>query len=483
MSTDLQQIKQKSIKSVIFLSARNFSIQAISSIGFFILTILLGTADVGLFGIVAETVAILGYFSDLGFVSALIQQKKEVTKKQLQTAFTTQQLLVILSILLVALTYPKIKIARNYGPKETWILISLVFSFFTASLKTIPSVLLERKLEFKKISSVDIVENIFFYFLAVLLASMGFGAYSYAYAIFAKSIVGLILIYKISPWPIGISFNWESAKKLFKFGIPYQINSLIAVAKDRLSNLLVAGIIGRNNFAFLTWGQKAPRVSLSIMDAVTRISFPAFSRLQKDKESLKKILQKSTYFIALVAFPMLVGTALIAKNIMFIVPKYTKWLPALVPLYVFCFNFAIAAITTPLTNAFNAVGKITVTTRLMIMWTVLTWIFYPILSLKFGLYGTLLASIIVNLSSFYVWHLIKKHFSANIFTAILHPLLASLIMLSALLLISQLPISHFSQLISKILIGTLIYVGYHLIFSKQQLLWFFHQLKSIKKTN
>ncbi|RLC33749.1 hypothetical protein DRH14_04345, partial [Candidatus Shapirobacteria bacterium] len=435
MAIDIHQIKRRSIVSLFFLTIRNFVIQAISSIGFFALTFLLLPTEVGLFGIVAETVAILGYFSDLGFVSALIQQKENVKKKELRTAFTTQQIIVFISISIIAINYPHISAAKHYGSQEMWILIALLFSFFSASLKTIPSILLERKLNFKKISTVDIVENLLFYIIAVVLAFMGFGAYAYAYAIFIKSLVGLILIYIISPWSIGLSFDRPSAKKLFKFGIPYQFNSLIAVAKDRLSNLMVAGIIGRKSFAFLSWGQKAPRLSLSIMDAVMKISFPAFSRIQQDKARLKQVLEKSTYFIGLIAFPMLIGTSVVAKDFMLLIPKYSKWLPALIPLYVFCFNFAIASITTPLTNAFNAVGKIKVTTKLMIMWTVLTWIFYPLLSLKFGLNGTLIASVIVNLSSFIVWYLIKKHFSANIFKSILHPLVSSFLIFLPIYLI------------------------------------------------
>ena len=41
-------------------------------------------------------------------------------------------------------------------------------------------------------------------------------------------------------------------------------------------------------------------------------------------------------------------------------------------------------------------------------------IFYPILSLKFGYTGTAIASLIVGLSSFIVWHLAYKYFQVNI---------------------------------------------------------------------
>nr|MBP9817640.1 hypothetical protein [Candidatus Shapirobacteria bacterium] len=69
---DIEEIKQKSASNVLFLTIRNFGIQGVSVVGFFLLSILLGAGDVGLFAIVAESVAILGYFSDVGLASALI---------------------------------------------------------------------------------------------------------------------------------------------------------------------------------------------------------------------------------------------------------------------------------------------------------------------------------------------------------------------------------------------------------------------------
>ena len=56
-------------------------------------------------------------------------------------------------------------------------------------------------------------------------------------------------------------------------------------------------------------------------------------------------------------------------------------------------NFAIASVTTPITNAFNAIGRIKLTTKLMLMWTALTWIFYPLLSLRYGYLGTAAAAL------------------------------------------------------------------------------------------
>lgn len=478
---EVEKIKSQTTHNILFLTLRNFGIQGISTLGFFLLTVLLGTGDVGLFAIVAESIGILGYFSDVGLASALIQQKEEPDKISLRTTFTIQQILVSLCLISVAIFYPHLSQSKGYGSREFWIMLSLCFSFAVASLKTIPSVKLERHLNFKLISTIDILENTLFYVFAVVFAFMGFGVYSYAIATFIKSTVGLLVIYHYSPWSIGFAFSKSTAKKLFSFGIPFQLNSLISMAKDRFSNLLVAGILGRESFGILSWAQKGPRIPLSFMDAIMRVTFPTFSRLQDEKEFLKKSLEKSTFFISLIVFPSLMGICLIAPDFINLIPKYGKWMPAIIPLYFYAASYAIASVTTPITNAFNATGKIKTTTKLMIMWTVLTWIFYPILSLKFGYLGTAIAALIVGSSSFIVWHLSYKYFQVNIPKVIFHPLIASIAILVVMIPISYLSLAPIISILVKITLAVFVYAVYQFVFNRQELVWFYQQLLKVKK--
>lgn len=478
--SEIEKIKSKTTKSILFLSARNIAIQFVGTIGFFLLTLKLGIGEVGLFAVVSESISILGYFSDIGLASALIQQREEVNQSELRSTFTIQQLLVILGIIIVTLIYPRIALSRGYGWGELSIVVSLCFAFIAASVKTIPSVLLERKLDFKQISFVDLIENLLYYLIAVIFAFLGFGIFSYSIATFIKSLVGLVIMYRLSPWNIGFSFDFRSTKTLLRFGIPYQLNSFIALAKDRLSDLLVAGILGRDGFGILSWARKGPRIPLSFMDAIMKVTFPTYSRVQDDLPLLKRFICRSIYCISLVVFPVLAGISLVAPDFILIIPKYIKWMPAVIPLYFIAASFAIAAVTTPLTNAFNAVGKIAITTKLMIMWTVLTWVFYPILSLKYGYVGASVAALLVGLSSFVVWYLAKIHFHVNVFSEIKKPLLGTILIILQGLLINQIGLPVLEQLILKIIVGTLLYALFLYFLNLSELRWFYCQLKTLQ---
>ena len=255
------------------------------------------------------------------------------------------------------------------------------------------------------------------------------------------------------------------------------------MAKDRLSSLFVAGIIGREAFGILSWAQKGPRIPLSFMDAIMKVTFPTFARLQDHKDILKKSLERSLYFIALFVFPMVAGITLISPDIINIIPKYTKWAPAIFPLYFYAANVAIAAITTPITNAFNAIGKITLTTKFMIMWTVLTWILFPWLSIKFGYLGTAYATLLVGSSSFIVWYFAQKIFGVRVLSAISKPLLATILMLIFSLIFQNFGFYGWVSLIGKVVISVSVYLLFHLLFSKNEIRWFYQQLLCLRQKN
>ncbi|MFH1289305.1 MAG: oligosaccharide flippase family protein [Patescibacteria group bacterium] len=426
---DFSLIKKKAVKGVAALTGRMFVLQGVAFLGFFALTILLGKEEIGLFFAISELVAILGYFSDVGLAAALIQKKEKPSIKDIRSTFTIQQGLVLSLLALVFVLTPFLKSFYNIPDSGVFLLYSLTIGFFLASLKTVPSVLLERKLRFDLLVVVEIAESLLFYGLAVLLAWKGFGVSSYAWAVLARGAAGVILIYTLSPWRVGFAFEKKSLKDLLKFGIPYQANSFLAVVKDRLMNVFLWKIIGTTGVGILGWAQKWAQMPLRfVMDAVIKVTFPAYSRMQDHKEELSKAVDKTFFFISLLVFPLVLGMMVLARPLMSLIPQYQKWEVALLALYLFGFNSLWAAVTTPLTNALSAIGRIKIVFKLMIMWTSLTWILYPALAYKFGYNGAAFAACLVSLSSIAAIVIAKKYLHFNLLKSIKAPLISSALM-------------------------------------------------------
>src|SRR5258708_25878970 len=132
-----------------------------------------------------------------------------------------------------------------------------------------------------------------------------------------------IAIYIMQPWKPGIAFSRKTLSGLFKFGIPYQINTFLAALKDDGLTLVLGSILGPIGISYLGTAQKFARYPLTFfMDTVTRLTFPAFSRMQDSKEHLERSVTRSIFFICFLVFPSLVGFVILAPIIFNLIPLY-----------------------------------------------------------------------------------------------------------------------------------------------------------------
>lgn len=425
----LSEIKKRTVKGVAVLTGRTFLMQVIGLVSTFFLTVFLSPHEYGTFFLVSAAINFFAYFSDIGLAGALIQKKDKLTDLELKTTFTVQQILVIGLIAIIFLTTPLFEQWIKISKEATFLLWALAFNLLTSSLKSIPSVLLERRLDFNRLVVPQIVETILFNLVAVLLAWQNFGIMSFVVAVIIRAVAGLVLIYILNPWIPGFAFSKAAIKPLFKYGLPYQTNAFLSVIKDDGMTVILGGILGPSGIGLLGWAQKWAFAPLRFfMDQVIKVTFPAFSRMQDDKKELSKAVSKSIYFICILVFPSLVLLVTLAPILADLIPKYEKWKPALMALTFISINCALAAITTPLTNMLNAIGKINLTFKLMIMWTVLTWVLVPILSIKFGINGAGLGYMLVGLSSIVAIRIATRSIDLNFWQVIGKPALAAVIL-------------------------------------------------------
>ncbi len=467
---DIALIKKRSIHGILALTSRTFFIQIINFSANFLLTIFLAPSVFGVFFIVSAIIAFLSYFSDVGLAAALIQKKDEITKDDLKTTFTIQQTLVLLLVVMALFLAPSIGKFYNLGQDGIFLFQALAVSFFLSSLKTIPSIILERDLNFTKLVIPQLVETIFFNLVVVFLAIKGYGIASFSYAVLARGISGLLVIYLISPWRISIGFSRNSAKKLLSFGVPFQVNSLLALIKDDLFIAFMGKVLPLSQVGYIGFAQKWSLMPLRlIMDNVIRITFPSFSRLQDEKVLLSKAIEKSIFAASFIIFPALVGLVVLSPYFIDLIPRYSKWEPALLSLMFFSISAGMSSVSTPLTNALNAIGKIKTTLSLMVFWTLSTWIITPILIVWLGFNGVSIASAIISFSLVFVIYLTRKYIEFNVFKAIINPVLGSIVMGVFIYLISPFLAVRLSGLLLVIVCGAILYFLTVYSFGRQQI--------------
>lgn len=425
---DIELIKQRVVKGVVALTARTFFLQVVAFIATFLLTIFLSPEVFGIFYVVSAVISFLGYFSDIGLAAALVQKKNEITHEDLSTTFVIQQSLV------VALVFPAFIFSQSIADfyrldtQGLWLLRALILAFFLSSLKTIPSVLLERRLAFDRLVIPQIVETLGFYILAVVLAWKGFGIASFTWAVLVRGALGLVVIYVVEPWKPSFVYSKSSAKTLITFGLPFQMNSFLALLKDDLLTVFLGKVLSFSEVGYIGWAKKWAEVPLRLfMDSLMRVTFPAYSRLQGDAKTLARAIEKTLFVISAAMFPVYAGMLLFLHFLIDFIPKYQQWEPGFRSFYLFVFASILAGLTSPLMNALNATGRVNVTLKFMIGWTTATWILTSLGIFVFGYDGVAAALLLVGSSVYLVVKMLRGIVNFAFFESIRGPFVASLI--------------------------------------------------------
>lgn len=470
------EIKRRSIKGVFSFVSRTLLLNVIALAAMFIISGKLSAADFAVYGIVTQLIGLLIFVSDVGLAAALVQKRDEPTQDEYRGAFTVQQILSWVIVLVCFILMITGVISAKVGSVGNWILMALAISFPLASLKTIPSILLERRLEYGKVVIPQIYETLVFNVILIWLALNNWGAMSYTYAILGRSIVGVVSMYLIQPWRIGFSIN-RATLKLLPYGIKFQLNDLLARIKDQFFYLAMGYWLPLPAFGYVIWARTWSNYPYSLtVQNVLAITFPTFARLQQHPELLAKAIDKSLYFIALITFPLLVGMCFLLPSLVELVPAYQKWQPAFISLWLFAFNIGIAAVTTPIINVLNAVGKIGASLKYMSMWTILTWVITPVLVWKLGFVGIPLASALIGLTSILPILYVRKLVSYHPWQSISTQLCAAFIMGLALWYRAAWWGSSYTSFALAIVVGCVAYGGAVLLIGGSR---FQRELKSV----
>ena len=468
---DIASVTKRSIRGVFALTSRTFTIQIITFLSNFLLTIFLSPQVFGIFFVVSAVMAFLSYFSDIGLAAALIQKKDPVTQEELKTTFTIQQVLVIVLVSIALFLSPFISSLYRLRPDGVILFQALCVAFFLSSLKTIPSIILERSLKFEKLVLPQIVESLIFSVTSVILAIKGFDLTSFTIAVLLRGVAGVIVMYMVQPWRISLGFSKDAASKLLSFGIPFQANSLLALLKDDLLTVYLGKVLPLAQVGYIGFAQKWAFTPLRlIMDNVIRITFPSFSRMQDEKVMLSQALEKTLFAISLLVFPSLAGLVILFPHFLNIIPKYSKWEPALLSLGFFALNAAFSSVSTPLTNVLNATGKIKLTLMLMAIWTISTWVLTFLGVSYFGFNAVAAVSAIVSVSAIFVVIFVRRYIKFSIFKAIFNPFLATVFMSAILYPLSSIFVKDIFTLILMILAGGMVYSLLIITLAKQQIL-------------
>lgn len=386
----LAELKRRSFSGIGALIKRQVVIKALTFLANIALARLLAPQVFGVYAIVLFVVQFFSAFGDAGIGAALIQKKGELTREELSSTFWLQQMLVwvVVCVALAAAPlalrlYPALP---SYGG---WLIRAMAFSFALTSLKTIPAILMERKMDFRSIVIIDIAETAVFYSAALLLALAGFEVWGFIIAALLRSLAGTALIYTLTCWRPSFSFTVAPVRELVRFGLPYQGTGILSFFKDAVTPLFIGMYCGASAVGFVNWAKTFAFAPLILSEAFGRVAFPAFSRIQGDRELLARAIERAMRSITLIMFP--ITALMIALGPEMVRVLFTdKWLPALPAYYFYCTSPLVIGVVLPMYSAILSLGKSGIILKMTAALLVLEWGLGVPLVLLFGFNGVAL---------------------------------------------------------------------------------------------
>ncbi len=426
---NLVLLARKSVHGVFVLISRQFLLNLVSFGTSLIIFTYLSTADIGVYVAVIAMQRVISFFTDFGLGAALVQKKEKIEQQELNTFFTLQVVISVSAFLIVFLLRSFLSSFFHLDESAFWLLFVLVFSIFLSSFKIIPSILLERTINFQKLVVPQIIESLVFNGILVILVLQGYKLSSYTWAFLISGIASIPFYYAVAPWKVSFGIQKESLKHL-QYGVAYQAKNILATAKDDLLTVFLAKVLTFSELSYIGFGQRFAFFAFRyVVDSVTKVTFSTYARMQGNVDFLQKSIERSLFFVGAIMFPLVMGLVVTAPYIIAAIPRWQhKWEPALISLTFFCLNAIVSSLSNILVNVLDATGRSKTTLQLMILWTILTWVFTPIFIHFLGYNGVSIVSFLITLTIVYTIYLVKKIVPFHFTRSIYKPFFSSLVM-------------------------------------------------------
>jgi len=309
------------------------------------------------FGLLAMATVVTGFlraFRMLGFGSAIVQ-RKEVTGELLSTLFWVQLAVCILVALLTLGIAPVAGWLYQDGrvpPIIAVLSLNLIFSGFTM----VPSAILNRQMAFNKLAVREIGGVLINGGTAVTLAVLGYGVWALVWGTLAGSMARAVLLNVVCPFRPRFVFDHRGFKESMSFGLNLTGASFFEYFTKKSDSFLIGLFLGATPLGFYSLAYRLMMLpNEAIGGVVSRVLFPAFSRMQGDSERLTRAFLRACGAIAFMAFPMMAGLALLAQPFVELVLG-GKWLPAVPLLWILAPMGALHALWAPTKQLLIAKG-------------------------------------------------------------------------------------------------------------------------------
>ncbi len=462
-------VKSKIASGFSILFAREFTLKIFAFIGQLILARILSPSDFGYYVIIIFIINFFLLFSDIGLSYAIIRHQTQPTQKELEIIFTIKFLLSVSLTCLIIFFAPFVTaFYPTFSPMNIFMLQLVSFVLILTALRAVPIALMEREIDYRAISTIDIAGVLFYYISALFLAFLGFHIWSFIFATLLKELVEVAIVYILKPWIPSFNFEIKKVKNMIRFGFFVQGNGFLNFLSTGIIPILGGTQSGPYAVGILNWASNlATAPDAAISNNFGRVAFAGFSRLQHDTKALTHTIEKSISIMSVITFllPLLIfgygaeGTAILYTN---------KWLAGIPALYWFTAVTIFSSTMVPLGQGILVTGNSKYIFYATLLSNLFNWLGSFVLLNKLGYLAipvsTFFSALMLCIFYFYIAY--KVHIRIRYSKILLPKIIAFFIIYLLIYFLNTLSPHTIIFLILKVLITFLCYFFLIFLFSR-----------------
>lgn len=339
---------------------------------------LIAPSEFGLLGIAILTMATLESFLQSGFKEALIHKEGNI-QSYLNTAWTINIFRSILLYIILFFSAPYVALFFDC-PNATLIIQVIGISFLLSGSSNIGSIYFSKNLEFNKQFILQISGVIINFSVSVTLALIYKNVWALVWGSLASNTVTWILSYRLHPYRPRLCWDWGQTKELWGFGKWILVTSILGLIVTKGNEFFLGKYLGVTMMAFYQYAYKiADLPTTEIISVVSRITFPAYSKIKTDIPRLREAFLKVLRFTTFIAFPT-AGLIFIFASDFTQIFLGEKWMPMVPALQLLALFGLIKAVFAHTGSLYKAVGKPTIPFKLLSIRTVMMLaLIYPLI--------------------------------------------------------------------------------------------------------
>lgn len=334
MDDSSQPLKERTEKSLFWSMLNNGTLQLLNILFGVVLARLLTPGDYGIVGVLTIFTLIAGNLQSSGFTQALINLKPP-KPEDYNSVFWFN---VIVSVVLYTILWFCAPLIAAFFHQPVLVDVSrfVFLAFLISSLGIAHAAYMSKNMMNREIAIINLIALLCSGVTGIILAFNGYAYWSLAWQQVIYITVLNIGRYYFVKWKPIFKIDFGPVKRMFGFAVNILFTNII----NTLSGQILTFIFGRffpitqvGNFTQANkWNTQA---NTFVSGTLTQVVQTVLVSVNDDKERQKRVFRKMIRFTAFVAFPVMLGLALVANEFVIVVLG-NKWLDCIPLLQVLC---------------------------------------------------------------------------------------------------------------------------------------------------